>query len=80
MDKDEITVIDNNFRFKDEKLEAEIRAHEEENIRLAEEREKQFLNEPHIILDAFSNGVLLVESLFEKAITKLKAKQAKKQH
>lgn len=82
MDEDGITVTDNNLRFPaDERLKAEMRAHDEEIMRMAEEREERLLNKPSLV-DALMNGVDRVKALIKrkKVMTQAQAKESERQH
>lgn len=58
----------------DYEMERFLKAHEEENIRRAEEKEEELLNRPTPILDAFINGIIKLEMLIEKLKRKNKLK------
>lgn len=82
MDEDGITVTDNNLRFPiDERLKAEMRAHDEEIMRMAEEREERLLNKPSLV-DALMNGVDRVKALIKrkKVMTQAQARESERQH
>ncbi len=82
MDEEGITVTDNNLRFPiDERLKAEMRAHDEEIMRMAEEREERLLNKPSLV-DALMNGVDRVKALIKrkKVMAQAKAKESERQH
>lgn len=82
MDEDGITVTDNNLRFPiDERLKAEMRAHDEEIMRMAEEREERLLNKPSLV-DALMNGIDRVKALIKrkKVMTQAQAKESERQH
>ena len=82
MDEEGITVTDSNFRFPaDERLKAEMRAHDEEIMRMAEEREERLLNKPSLV-DALMNGVDRVKALIKrkKVMTQAQAKESERQH
>ncbi len=66
MDPDGIVLVDKNLREPmNEKLEAELREHEAENLRRAEEKEEIMLNRPGLT-DKFLSAAEKVKKLFSK--------------
>ncbi len=49
----------------DETMREQLKAHEEENIRRAQEKEEALLNRPSPILDAIMNGIDKLEKLIK---------------
>lgn len=61
-----LTITDPNYRTHDPELEKALREHEAENLRRAEEREKELLERPSPVLDAFVNGICKIYTLVKK--------------
>lgn len=67
MAKDEpVTITDPNYRLHDPELEKALKEHEEENLRRAEEKEKELLERPSPVLDAFADGIYKIYKLVAK--------------
>ena len=67
MAKDEpVTITDPNYRWHNPELEKELKEHEEENLRRAEEKEKELLERPSPVLDAFADGIYKIYKLVAK--------------
>lgn len=67
MAKDEpVTITDPSYRWHDPELEKELKEHEEENLRRAEEKEKERLERPSPVLDAFADGIYKIYKLVAK--------------
>lgn len=64
--KEPVTITDPNYRIHNPKLEKALKEHEEENLRLAEKKEKELLERPTPVLDAFMNGVDKISKLLAK--------------
>lgn len=67
MAKDEpVAITDPNYRLHDPELEKALKEHEEENLRRAEEKEKELLERPTPVLDAFADGIYKIYKLVAK--------------
>lgn len=64
--KEPVTITDPNYRMHDPELEKALKEHEEENLRRAEEKEKERLERPSPVLDAFADGIYKIYKLVAK--------------
>ena len=65
-DEEEYKITDASYRFHNPEMEKALKEHEEENLRLAEKKEKELLERPTPVLDAFMNGVDKISKLLAK--------------
>ncbi|HIU65269.1 MAG TPA: hypothetical protein IAC63_01360 [Candidatus Enterousia avicola] len=74
-DEEEYKITDATYRFHNPEMEKALKEHEEENLRRAEEKEKELLERPTPVLDAFMNGVDKISKLLAKKKKTIKLKR-----
>lgn len=77
-DEEEYKITDATYRFHNPEMEKALKEHEEENLRRAEEKEKERLERPSPVLDAFADGIYKIYKLVAKRKKTKEIKSVKK--